>query len=284
MPMTNHSHPASAHDPLVEALVVKLARLYAPQIVPAAWQRPGGLGEPLPALARRLARAGVLVVLGDRSSVPPEAVPQAVAECVQAYTVLYALLTQRLFPNQTGIKPYYYSYSRRALVIFFVAEAAPAIQALAGYVAPYAAAHTPGARVPARQLVALMDTVLKQLDTAALAPSQRQNLRNNGAATINWMLGRALRQLPLLPYDVPPETAAPPPPPTTLPGISAAATPPHLSPDADNSTTEVMPSSDAGDTTLPPLPPAPGPPPASDAPPAPVPYRPGRRRDDAGAG
>lgn len=277
--MVESTNPGSAHNPLIEALLVTLARQHAPRAAPAQWQRPGDLREPLSALARKVAHEGVLVIVGDRSGAPPEAVPRMAEECAQAYTVLYALLTQRLFARLTGIRPFYHSYSRQTLALFFVAEAPPVIEALAGYVAPYAAAHTPGAPVPARQLMALMDAVLGQLETGALAPAQRTDLQRSGAAVINWMLGRALRQLPLLAYDVP-LFPAPPPRPTTLPGIRPAA-PPRLDSDTDDSTTRAAPGSD-DDTALPPLPPAPGPPPAPGTPPAPVPYRPGRRPDDAG--
>lgn len=291
------------HDPLIEALIVKLARLYAPRVAPARWQRPGDLDRPLSTLARQLADEGVLVILADRSSVAPEAIPQVVAECVQAYSVLYGLLAGELFTRMRGVRPYYYSYSRKTLVIFFVAEAAPVIQALAGYVAPYAAHHPAGTTAPARELAALMEAVLKQLETGSLAASKYQALRNNGAAIIHWMLGGSLRQLPLLAFDTElfPPRKTPPPRPDTLPGISAAGAPParpaprppYLSPEGDETTTGLAPQvalpddtgDDGGDTTAPSLPPVPLPPSSPGLPPAPVPYRPDDRRgaNDAGS-
>ncbi|MGQ9889095.1 MAG: hypothetical protein ACUVSX_11490 [Aggregatilineales bacterium] len=260
-------------DPLIEALLVQLARLYALRAVPAGWQRPGDLDRPLSKLARQLADDGVLVILGARSGAPPEAVPQLVREVVLAYTALYALLTRALLAGLTGIKPYYYSYSRSALVIFFVAEAAPVIQALAGYVAPYAAVHPAGAPIRARELGALMDAVLGQLETGGMDRARYQALRSNGAAIISWMLGRPLRQLPLLVYDAPLFAArpAPPPSPPTLPGIAAAG---------DETTTLAMPAPppDGQDNALPPLP---SPRPQPGTPPAPLPYRPPEPRNPA---
>ncbi len=267
-----HNSITPTHDPLIEALLVRLARLYAPRAAPVGWQRPGDLGRPLSALARQLADDGVLVILGARSSAPPEAVPQLVREVVLAYTALYTLLAQALLAGLTGIKPYYYSYSRSALVIFFVAEAAPVIQALAGCVAPYAAAHPTGAPVRARELGALMDAVLGRLETEGIDRARYQALRSNGAAIVGWMLGRSLRQLPLLAYDAPLFAPRPaPPPPATLPGIEA---------DSDEATTLAMPApppDDEGDT----LPPLPGPRPQPGTPPAPLPYRPPAPRGPA---
>jgi hypothetical protein len=276
--------PSRTQNLLVEALLVRLARDHAPRVAPAGWQRPGDLDRPLPRLARQLADEGVLVILGDRSGTPSEAVPPLVAECVTAYKVLYELLTRRLFPSFKGIKPYYHSYSHRLLAIFFVAEAPPVTQALAGYVAPYAAQRPAGVYAPARDVIRLMDAVLQPLEPGALAPSQYENLRRNGAAVIQWMLSRPLQQVPLLPFDRP--LFAPLPPlPTTLPGIRVEnETVPAHSASHDENTTELIPGveappSDADDdsTTLPPMP---GLPP--DAPPAPVPYRPRDRRPGTG--
>lgn len=265
-----HNPTTPTHDLLIEALLVRLARQYTPRAAPAGWQRPGDLDRPLSALARQLADAGVLVILGARGSAPPEAVPELVREVVLAYTALYTLLAQTLLGGLTGIKPYYYSYSRSALVIFFVAEAAPVIQALAGCVAPYAAAHPPGAPARARELGALMDAVLGRLEADSMERARYQALRSNGAAIIGWMLGRPLRQLPLLTYDTllfAPRPA--PPPPATLPGIAA---------DGDEPTTLAMPALPPDDKDAPP-PPLPGPRPQPGTPPAPLPYRPPAPRD-----
>lgn len=260
-------------DPLIETLLVQLARLYAPRAAPADWQRPGDLDRPLSTLARQLADDGVLVILGARGSAPSENVPQLVREVVLGYTALYTLLAQALLGGLTGIKPYYYSYSRSALVIFFVAEAAPVIQALAGFVAPYVAGQPAGASAHMHELGVVMDAVLKQLEATDMDQARYQALRNNGAAIIRWMLGRSLHQLPLLSYDAP--LFAPrktPPPPTTLPGIAPALRAPHVDTSSGENTAQVNPApSPSDDDTRPPLP---GPRPQPGTPPAPLPYRP----------
>lgn len=287
---------------LVEALLVRLALLYAPRVAPAGWRFPGDLDQPRSTLARRLADEGVLVILGDRSSVPSDKVPQHAESAILAYKVLYDLLTQRLFPRMMGIRHYYQSYSQRLLVMFFLTEAPPVTQALAGFVAPYVAQRPAGVYAPAGEVVKVMDAVLQALEPRALAPSQYNNLRSNGAAMIQWMVNRPLKQMPLLTFDRPLFT--PPPPPPTLPGIRPdvkaapappAQRPPYLDPDSLDNTTELIPGvpapDDAGDTApshsgddTSPLPPVPGRRPGSpQGPPAPLPYRP-NNQGRSGAG
>lgn len=284
--MTDHSR--LIEDPTVEMILVKLARKYAPHLAPALWHRPGDLGRPLPLLARQLANEGLLVVLGDRSTHPSAAIPGAVTECAQMYVALYGLLAGALYSRLTRISSFYYSFSRSSLVLCFEADAAPVIQALAGYVAPYAAAHVRGAPIPPAELAAVMDAVLKRVEARGLPAATYGELHKGGCAVIRRMMRLALRQLPLIPFDDPLLAPRQPPPvPSTLPGINPPPAappqpppappvpgqrPPYLMPDAPVEGDTTRPDTDMGQSTT--LPYMPGPHHGDTTAPAPLPYWP----------
>jgi hypothetical protein len=231
-------------------ILITLARRYAPHLAPRNWQRPGDLRIPLHQFARQLARSGVLVLYGDRLAQWSDEIPGVVQECAGLYVAFYRLLAMKLFPRVSStweIEAHYFSLKRSALVIFYRANVAVIVQAMAGYIVPYVTLRQADDQVSALEAEALMERMLQRLlEGEPIDRVTYAQLKTEGAHIIQEMLTMRLHQLSLLRFD---EPMFRPRPPTSLPNEAD-------SPTVSDTGPQIVQNSE---TSEPPPPPAEGP-------------------------
>ncbi|MBI5670981.1 MAG: hypothetical protein HZC41_23555 [Chloroflexi bacterium] len=184
----------------LEDIILRLAQQAAPQTL-RAWNASDP--QRMARLARVLASYNVLVLVGDfpqsLRSVSQD-MGTEVQQWVDGYGQLYLLLARSLFPSFTGIRAQYVD-DHWPVVVTIKGDAAPVIEALAGYVSPYVAARQNAPVVSEPELIGLMEVVLDALEATTLPFDAYRRLVNDGALLIRRLLASSIRQLPLTNFD-----------------------------------------------------------------------------------
>lgn len=184
----------------LEDIILRLAQQLAPQTL-RAWN----VNDPqrVARLARVLASYNLLVLVGDfpqsLRSVSQD-MGAEIQKWVDGYGQLYLLLARSLFPSFTGVRAQY-ADEHWPVVITIKGDAAPVIEALAGFVAPYVAARQNAPVVSEPELIGLMEVVLDALEATTLPFDAYKRLVNDGALLIKRLLLCSIRQLPLTGFD-----------------------------------------------------------------------------------
>jgi hypothetical protein len=176
----------------LEHTLVKLARRYAPALVPATWRKPGDYPRPLSELAAALANYNLLVMTGDVPALVTDYGTQ-VSRWVEGYARLYDLLARTLFPSFAQVSAHYADEDVPPIVIM-IGTATPVIVMLARYIAPYIVARQNSDSVSEFELHGVMDLVLEELEAGDLPREEYRQLRDDGAALLRQMLGATVIQ------------------------------------------------------------------------------------------
>jgi hypothetical protein len=212
-------------DARIEGLLLQLAGTFAPELVRRYDRTTRTVEERTARLARDLANAGLLVILGDQPfslQKVSRSASQQIELWAQGYAQMYHLLCRELFPSFSHIYALQ-TDDRWPILIALKGEAIPVVQRLAGFIAPYLALRQMKPIIPEAELIGLMELILNELDGTSLPPNTYHSLRNEGCGLLRAMLAADLRHLELTRFDRdvfrPTLPVRPPPPPPDLPEL-----------------------------------------------------------------
>lgn len=184
----------------LEDIILRLAQQLAPQTL-RAWNINDA--QRVARLARMLASYNVLVLVGDfpqsLRSVSQD-MGAEIQKWVDGYGQLYLLLARSLFPSFTGVRAQYVD-EHWPVVVTITGDAAPVIEALAGFVAPYVAARQNAPVVSEPELIGLMEVVLDSLEATTLPFDAYKRLVADGAQLTRRLLLSPIHQQPLAGFD-----------------------------------------------------------------------------------
>jgi hypothetical protein len=180
----------------LEAILVRLARRYAPTLAPLNWHRPSDYRGKLSEFASALAGHNVLVMAGSLPPVHAAESAPLVTQWVEGYVRLYDLLTAALFPSFNQINANY-ADAEQPPIVFLYGSATPVVSALAGFITPYVASRQSKLSVTDFELLGLMEIALDELEAGDLPREQYRLLREECAAQLRRMLSAEVRQLRL---------------------------------------------------------------------------------------
>lgn len=214
----------------LERILSKLAQRHAPHLLARRQHITANPVARVQALARKLARYGVLVLVGQVDDALAPHRQLVVEDWVQAYARFYASLAVPLLPSYAQLE------AREAdaevpPIIVLLGQAAPVIDVCAGLVNPYLAQRGPEGGITDLELGGLMDEVLVDLDVDNLPPAARRDLRENGRLALRRLVNAPITLISLTTFDRPILPPAPRMPPATLPETPAAK--PQVAPAPD---------------------------------------------------
>ncbi len=184
----------------LERILTRLARQHAPHLLlpPSAESD----AKRLAVLARKLANANVLVMMGY---LPAPLLPSRVTHVqrwVDLYGQLYDLLARNLFPSFTEVAAQYADDKLPAIVVIQGA-ATPVIGVMAGFVTPYIATRQSHPMTSEAELLGLMGILLDELEAGDLPRARYEALRAEGVSVVRDLLACPVRQIGVTLFDRP---------------------------------------------------------------------------------
>lgn len=230
----------------LELLLMKVARRYAPSVVPYGWQGAGDYtrltnGKNLAQLTRALAGYNALIAVGDLPQQLHDHALIHLKDWVDQYTRFYSVLADRLFPTFRNLSAY---YADEAIprTIAVIGSATPVIVVMCEVIVPYITARQAHYGADEAELNSVMNLVLDRLGVERVPVEDIQRLRAEGVQILKQLLAGSVQQLALMPLSITFEQIKAHP----APDDAALNTPIDITPlDAFASTSSFVPPSDA---------------------------------------
>ncbi len=150
-------------------------------------------------VAQRLAREGVLVLVGDLTPQIRHQRDLMAREWVQAHMELYQLFAHGLFGGFMGVKAQYADNEHPTIVIMQT-ESIPVARMMADLILPYVAMHQTDSRVTQAELRGILDLALEQLEGTDLPSQDLRLLLDRGMNLLYTILQSPMKQVSLTGY------------------------------------------------------------------------------------
>lgn len=153
-------------------------------------------------VAHRLAREGILILVGDLQRVHREHRNDHAQAWVNAYAELYYLFSQGLYGTATEPSAYFVD-QQYPMIIVFKADMLPLVRIMAGLFMPYIALRQSDGRATRAELRGVMEMALDELEGNDLPTDQYNALRARGIEILDTLLKSPIRQVALTEFDQP---------------------------------------------------------------------------------
>ncbi|MFW5691793.1 MAG: hypothetical protein ACOCX3_00425 [Chloroflexota bacterium] len=185
----------------VERILSKLAQRHAPHLLTSGFVQTNDRVVWMQTIGRKLADHGVLVAIGGVSPVIAPAQQVHIEDWIGTTARLYRLLAGALFPSLNQLTAHY-ADDQHPVVVVLEGSAGPVLAALAGCIIPYVGLRQVNASsVTEKDLDALMDVVLAQLEATDLPMATYNGLRDNAVVLLRQMLSATVRHISLTGFD-----------------------------------------------------------------------------------
>lgn len=176
----------------LEAQLRTLAQQHTTQLVMSSED----FNDRVEQVAKRLAREGVLVLVGDLSESRRAQRAEHVQLWINAYAELYYLFSQGLF-GATDEPVAYFADDQYPLIIVFRAKTLPVIELLAGLFVPYIAHRQADKMTTRAEVRGIIEIALDDMEGSDLPLEQYGDMRNKGIDLLSQLLQSDIQQVAL---------------------------------------------------------------------------------------